>query len=191
MDAPAAEERIAVLDTMLLPGMASMSDCALVLGSAAGTAVVVDEVWRAVTSDEMAGRARGTTVGRRRAAPVYCKTSPSVSLCVFRFRCVPFPPGPLVFLHSFSFSVSPQLAHDSCFLASTYRLRCGPSGTPLWVVEYRVRDGAGVDVVVGAVCCQVRIEVLTETLARLFAVNHVVRRGEERLPWRPAKIPPL
>ena len=65
MEAPAADDRIAVLESRLLPGMASRIDWALVLGSVVGTF----ELWRAVTRDETAGRVRGATVGRRRAAP--------------------------------------------------------------------------------------------------------------------------
>ena len=65
MERPAADERMAVLESRLLPGRASMIDWALVLGSGEGTL----ELLRAVTKVETAGRARGTMVGRRRAAP--------------------------------------------------------------------------------------------------------------------------
>lgn len=65
MERPAAEERMAVLETRLLPGSESMIEAALVLGSSVGR---FDE---ARVEVRVAGRAaRGTIVGRRRAAPV-------------------------------------------------------------------------------------------------------------------------
>jgi hypothetical protein len=48
-----------------------MIDWALVLGSCEGTL----ELWRAVTRLETAGRARGTMLGRRRAAPTTARGS--------------------------------------------------------------------------------------------------------------------
>lgn len=71
MDTPAAEDRIAVLETRLLPGRLSRIDCALDFGSGVVVGVEVEVLWkRAVVS---AGRKcwwSNAVVGRRRAAPV-------------------------------------------------------------------------------------------------------------------------
>lgn len=68
IERPAADDRMAVLETSELPGSESMSDWALVLGSWVGT---FDEA-RAVVSEVRAGRAvrwAKAVEGRVRAAP--------------------------------------------------------------------------------------------------------------------------
>lgn len=67
MDRPAAEDKMAVLETSELPGRASRMDWAFFLGSSAGTldALRCPEAAREV----MAGRDRVEMDGRRRAAP--------------------------------------------------------------------------------------------------------------------------
>jgi hypothetical protein len=68
MDRAAALERIAVFETRLLPGSASMMDCAFFLGSSAGTP---EEAYRVVETEVSAGRVRRVTAGRSRLpAPV-------------------------------------------------------------------------------------------------------------------------
>lgn len=67
MDSPAAEDRMAVLETSELPGRASRTDCAFFLGSSAGT--LDDCRWPAAAREVMAGRVRVEMEGRRRAAP--------------------------------------------------------------------------------------------------------------------------
>jgi hypothetical protein len=67
MDRPAAEERMAVFEIRLLPGSASIRDCAFVFGSVAGTL----EALRVLMTELIAGSVRAEIVGRSRAAPVF------------------------------------------------------------------------------------------------------------------------
>lgn len=67
MDAPAAEDRIAVLEIRELPGRLSRMDCALDFGS--GVLAGVDWKRTAVRAG-VSWRVRSAVVGRRRAAPV-------------------------------------------------------------------------------------------------------------------------
>lgn len=72
MDRPAADERIAVLETSEVPGRLSRRDCALVFGSGVVVGVVgVDVLWKraAAVSVGVRWRWRNAVEGRRRAAP--------------------------------------------------------------------------------------------------------------------------
>ena len=67
IDNPAPAERMAVLETRLLPGSESTIDCALDLGSSLGT---LDAYLAGVRWVERGWSALGATVGLRMGSPV-------------------------------------------------------------------------------------------------------------------------